>query len=129
MSELQGVHALIIEDDNVSVEVLAGLLEQVGANYTVITYDIEAQLQEVAVPDVVFIDLEIPEINGYDVLALLRGAADFDGVPMVAYTTHLSHMNDARNAGFDSFLAKPLDRRAFAGQLARILNGERVWEV
>jgi CheY-like chemotaxis protein len=128
MPLLENIHAIVIDDDSLSVDVLTSLLKQNGATYTVITYDIINQLEHTAIPDVVFIDLEIPEINGYEILEFLQQEPTFEKIPLVAYTTHLSHMNSAHEAGFDSFLAKPLNRLEFAAQLLRILDGEEVWE-
>ena len=128
MSSLSGVHAVVIEDDQSSIDVLTSLLRQEGATFSTITYDIANQLASIEPPTVFFIDLEIPELNGYEVLSILQNSPNLAGVPLVAYTTHLSHMNSAQEAGFDSFLTKPLDRTAFADQVRRILAGEAVWE-
>lgn len=130
MSELDGVHALIIEDDQVSVDVLQSLLDQLKVTSSVVAGNsqIGKTLRKVERPDVIFLDLEMPGYNGYEVLDMLRDDEEFEGVPIVAYTTHISHMNDARNAGFNSFLGKPLDRYSFGDNLTRILRGESVWE-
>lgn len=125
-----GVLALIIEDDQRSVAVLQSLLHQLDIEVMTIlnTDNIEADLADVALPDIVFLDLEMPRLNGYDVLEIIQSHSDFAGIPIVAYTTHISHLNDARQAGFHSFLGKPLDNREFPNQINRILNGESVWE-
>jgi two-component system, cell cycle response regulator DivK len=127
---LAGVHALIIEDEQTSIDVLQNLLDQLDVNSSVVYGgpDVGDQVRQTARPDVIFLDLEMPGYNGYEVLEMIRADAEFEGVPVVAYTTHLSHMNDARRAGFDGFLGKPLARSEFADNLIRILNGESVWE-
>jgi two-component system cell cycle response regulator DivK len=131
MSQFEGLQVLIIEDDRTSINVLKRLLNQLDVDPAVIhdSVVIQDKLGEVRRPDVIFLDLEMPATNGYKVLELLQQDEYFDGVPVVAYTTHTSHMNDARRAGFNGFLGKPLDSSLFPGQLARILNGEQVWEV
>jgi CheY-like chemotaxis protein len=129
VSSFQGVHALIIEDDQTSVDVLESLLNYVGVTHTVITKHIADEIRTVSAPNVVFLDLDMPELNGYEVLELLHADDRFQGVPIVAYSTHTSHLNTAHNAGFDGFLGKPVSRHDFANNLARILNGESVWEI
>lgn len=131
MSELIGKLALIIEDDLTSIAVLQQMLENVGVEADVVTdsFKIADRLHEVERPDVVFLDLEMPQANGYTVLEYLQQNPKFDGTPIVAYTTHISHLNDAKRAGFHSFLGKPLDGRLFRDQLTRILNNIPVWEV
>ena len=87
------------------------------------------QIRRIPKVSVIFLDLEMPRYNGYEILAMLKSLPELAGVPVIAYTTHISHMREARVAGFDSFLGKPLNRQLFPKQLARILQGEEVWEV
>jgi len=126
-----GKQALIIEDDTLSVKVLKTLLEQLGVEVSVIYDSIEAAetLQYIQKPDVIFLDLEMPRSDGYAVLAVIRAIDSLKGVPIIAYTTHISHMTSTRQAGFDGFLGKPLEHDKFPEQLARIFEGEGVWEI
>jgi len=131
MQSFEGRQALIIDDDQSSVRVLEQLLRQVSIIPMVIqdNYTVTQQLEAVDRPDVIFLDLEMPQNNGYKVLELIRNNPKFDGVPTVAYTTHTSHLNQAKRAGFHSFLGKPVDGRQFDQLLGRILNEEHVWEI
>jgi CheY-like chemotaxis protein len=90
---------------------------------------VEAVLKSLTSLDIVFLDLEMPGLNGYDVLNKLRASSKTGGVPVVACTVHLNEMNNARRMGFHSFLGKPLDGDKFPEQLARILKGEPVWSL
>jgi CheY-like chemotaxis protein len=125
------IRAMIVEDDEISADVLKQLLEQVGIETLIITdtHNITENLVQARSFDVIFLDLEMPGENGYDVLDRLKNDARFSNIPVVAYTTHVSHMNQARDAGFHSFLGKPLNDYLFPEQLNRILQGESVWEV
>ena len=86
-------------------------------------------LRRLAHFDLVFVDLEFPDGDGYDVLNELKINPGFKDVPIVAYTVHISRIEAARKAGFHSFLGKPLNYRYFPGQIKRILNHQPVWEV
>lgn len=122
------VHVLVIDDDDTSLEVMEALLDQVGASYTFLdSVDASADnLRSLGQIDVIFLDLEMPRRNGYDVLHEITAA--FGGnVPVVAYTAHTSEMVHARESGFHSFLGKPLNGAKFADQLNRILNGQQIW--
>ena len=77
--------------------------------------------------DVIFLDLEMPEINGYEMIEILKNELGVSA-PIIAYSVHISEVHVARKLGFDGFLGKPLRRTEFPGQLQRILNGEKVWE-
>jgi two-component system KDP operon response regulator KdpE len=129
MVDLSTIHALIIDDDHASVDVVTALLDQLGASYTAlatsdnIVNSIRALDHQV---DVIFLDLEMPVRNGYEVLLDLRDELSV-AVPIVAYTAHTSEIVDARDAGFHSFLGKPLSSAKFAAQLADILDNRPVW--
>jgi two-component system cell cycle response regulator DivK len=123
------MHALIIDDNAFNVEVLERLLSSLGGTYTAAqdptrVVEIVQRLKEI---DVVFLDLEMPKRDGYQMLAILRQELGM-AVPIVAYTVHTSEIDYARRLGFDGFLGKPLDPDRFPGQLERILNGEPVWD-
>jgi two-component system cell cycle response regulator DivK len=123
-------HALIIDDNARNVTVLATMLEEESVSSTRVTHptQLEAALETVDQVDVIFLDLEMPGVDGYQVLARFKQDAKFKGVPVVAYTVHVSEIHNASQQGFDSFLGKPLNADKFPEQLKKILKGERVWE-
>lgn len=125
------LHALIIDDNAGNIEALAALLRLEGVTPTAIATprEIDAALDQVDRFDVVFLDLEFPNGSGFDLVGELREDARLEGAPIVAYTVHTSEENEARRAGFDSFLGKPLNVQRFPDQLRRILSGEPVWEI
>jgi CheY-like chemotaxis protein len=84
-------------------------------------------LETSPMPDVIFLDLEMPGNSGYQVFEALKSIPQTQNVPMVAYTTHISHANQVKQSGFDGFLGKPLNRHEFPKILEQILNGESVW--
>lgn len=123
------MHALIIDDDVNNLEVLAGLLEDAGLGNTAVQdpTKLNQALASAGQIDVVFLDLEMPGLNGYEVLKYLKTDAGLNA-PVVACTVHLSEAVNAHELGFDGFIGKPLDGARFPDQIKRILNGETVWE-
>jgi len=122
--------AIIIDDDRLSVKVLETLLRQEGMSVTSIDNpaDVSAKLTELPAPNVVFLDLEMPHLDGYEVLDLLRQRLGNE-VLVAAYTVHTSEAVAAMGKGFDGFFGKPLNMTTFPGNLKRLLNGERVWVI
>ncbi|NWG17310.1 MAG: response regulator [Chloroflexi bacterium] len=122
-------HALIFDDNLKNLNVLARLLaeQSVGSTPVMNSRMIDSILDSIDSIDVIFLDLEMPGLNGFDVLEKLKTSPRFEHVPVVAYTVHVSEINEARRRGFHSFIGKPLDPDKFPGQLARILRGEQVW--
>lgn len=123
-------HALIIDDNAKNVSVLANMLSDENVANTRVTNpsQLDAAISGIDRVDIVFLDLEMPGLNGYEVLQKLKSNSNFAGVPIVAYTVHVSEINTASKSGFDSFIAKPLNPDKFSGQIARLLRGEAVWE-
>jgi CheY-like chemotaxis protein len=121
-------HALIIDDDPMSLDILSQLLELENLTYT--TVQDSTRLGEVITTlsrvDVVFLDLEMPSLNGYSVFKFLKNEVGITA-PIVAHTVHLSESNEVLAMGFDSFIAKPIDSDTFHDQLQQILNGGRGW--
>jgi CheY-like chemotaxis protein len=126
---MANLHALIIDDDAYSRYIMERLLDQEGISYTAIADPtlLNGVLQTLDKVDIVFLDLEMPKLDGYEVLVLLRQYLDFE-VPIVACTVHTAEIGKTRRQGFFSFVAKPIDLDRFSDQLHRILNGVAVWE-
>ena len=122
--------ALVIDDNRANVEVLSALLEVEGVSVSSYMQPerAAAELPGLKPIDVVFCDLEMPRLNGYEMLSRLRDAYGSQ-VPVIAYTVHTSEMDQARRRGFDGFLGKPLDGDRFSGLLRKILHGQAVWEL
>lgn len=121
------VRALAIDDNLQNLKVLSQLLAKQGVASTEVSNptklrDVLPTLEPVSV---VFLDLEMPGVDGYSVKDYLR--EQLPGVPIIAYTVHVSEINVVQQLGFDGFLGKPLDSSLFPDQLARILRGESVW--
>jgi len=127
---MSGSQAIIIDDNVQNVSILSHLLSNEGVNSILITNPskLDAILKQANDVCVIFLDLEMPGANGFDVLKKLKADATFSQVPIIAYTVHVSEMQVAYDYGFDGFLGKPLDADKFPDQLARILNGESVWD-
>lgn len=130
MGKVSSLHALIIDDNDMNALVLRKLVESEGLAVSVIAHpaDIPAVLPTLPPLSVVFLDLEMPENDGYEVLAYLREQLG-DRARIVAYTVHTGESVTAWQKGFDGFLGKPLNRKDFSDHLRRILSGERVWAV
>lgn len=81
---------------------------------------------------VMLLDIQIPREDGYAVLTQIRSHVNpaLRATLVVAVTSTVTPdaINRARQAGFDGFLGKPLDRHRFPDQIRRILQGESVWE-
>lgn len=125
---MSSAQALVIDDNPQGLKVLAQMLlkqgvESVEVRDPTTLADLLPTLGEI---DVVFLDLEMPGLDGYAVKELIR--SQLGELPIIAYTVHISEMHVVRQLGFDGFIGKPLDHVRFPEQLARILRHESVWD-
>jgi len=118
---------LVIEDNVVNMELVRYLLSFNG--YSVLEVCDGAQGLEAAVrhrPDLIICDLQMPLLDGYQVLARLRNDPATAGLVIVAVTA-FSMPNDRQmvmTAGFDGYLSKPIDPESFVGQIEAFLPAE-----
>lgn len=78
-------------------------------------------------PDVIFLDLSLPDMSGYDVLTGLRANPDTAGIPVVALTASAmaEDIQRGEKEGFFRYLTKPLDLAAFHATLREALADRR----
>lgn len=81
--------------------------------------------------DLILMDLRLPHEDGYEALNQIREDDNLKDTLVVVVTAHGSaaEMQKAREAGFDGFLAKPLDADRFPDQIRQILQGEAIWDL
>jgi CheY-like chemotaxis protein len=77
-------------------------------------------------PELVLMDIQLPGKDGFTLLSELR-ASDDRGLAVLALTAHAMSGDRERAlaAGFDGYITKPIDIRAFPAQVERALAGER----
>jgi two-component system, cell cycle response regulator DivK len=112
---------LVAEDHPDSRDALQMLLEVHGFQVETAADGRKAVDKATALrPDLVLMDIMMPEMDGFEATRLLRSRPEFDSVPIVALTA----MDGAREmvlaAGCDDYLSKPIDVRTFMDRV-------RVW--
>jgi CheY-like chemotaxis protein/signal transduction histidine kinase len=119
---------LIIEDNPDNMELARYLLEAHGYECVPAT-DGESGVQRAreCKPDLVICDLQLPGMDGFQVLRELRGDASLHNMPVVAVTAYAMVGDRERvlAAGFDGYISKPLDPERFVGQVAGFLQASQ----
>jgi PAS domain S-box-containing protein len=114
---------LVVDDNEDAAETLAMVLQQSGY-HTRTAFDSRSALATVAVwpPDIVILDIGLPDISGYDVARELRRDARFANLSLIALTGWGTRDDKQRalDAGFDVHLTKPVDARALKGALVQL---------
>jgi CheY-like chemotaxis protein len=117
-SPSRGRRVLVVDDNADAAESLCDLLRIVG-HVAEVAYDGPSALEKAhrTPPDVVLCDIGLPGMDGYDVARRMRGDTALRGTRLVALTGY-AQADDrlrARQAGFDTHLAKPLDLEELMG--------------
>jgi len=113
---------LVAEDNPVNLELLREMLEGLRCEVVEATNGEQALAKvEETRPDLILLDINMPKMNGYDVLARLRQNLKFSGVPVLAVTAYAMKEDQQRvlEAGFNGYLPKPIDTARLLGELGR----------
>jgi len=125
-SLLSGVRVLVVEDEGDARASLAAVLEQFGAQPTAVA---SARAAYDAVirhcPDVLLSDIAMPEEDGYALIRRIRGTIAATHLPAVAISAYADGNNrvQALEAGFQAYLAKPVEPTTLAATLATLVHG------
>src|SRR5579859_3266633 len=94
------IQVLIVEDDITSSEVLELLLKHEDVLATTVTRSDHTMvvLHQIPAIRIVFVDLELPDAWGYEVLRAIRADPAFADLTVVAYTAHLSELVQDRKS-------------------------------
>lgn len=122
---MAGKKILIVEDNSVNRKLLITVLRPYDYKIIVAADGEEAvntAMREL--PDLILMDLQLPKMNGYTVTAHLKAQPETAHIPIIAITAHamLEEKDRARRVGFDGYITKPIDTRAFPGQIRDFLT-------
>lgn len=119
---------LAVDDVSHNLELMTYLLHASG--YEVIAAETGTDALRLAgehQPDLVVLDVQLPDIDGYEVLRRLRADPVCAHMPIIAVTAYamVGDRDAALAAGFDGYLAKPIDPMTLAEALDAYLPPER----
>jgi two-component system cell cycle response regulator DivK len=75
-------------------------------------------------PDLILMDINMPDVDGYTLTAQIRGMSGFESVPIVALTANVMRGDRERSleAGCDGYIQKPIDIDILPQQIERYLR-------
>jgi two-component system, cell cycle response regulator DivK len=124
---MAGETILIVEDNLVNQKLFLTVLRQHG--YRLLTAGDGEEALRIAsqeLPNLILMDLQLPKMNGYMVTQQLKEHPETQNIPVVALTAHAmpEERAHAQQVGFCAYITKPIDTRAFPGQIREFLAKE-----
>jgi len=122
LAMIKNASVLLVEDNDINQQVATELLEQAGIVVTIAANGREAvKAIGQAQYDLIFMDLQMPKMDGYEASRAIRRNARLRDVPIIAMTAHA--MSGIREkclaAGMDDHLSKPIDPLELTAVLVR----------
>jgi len=124
-SPVSAPHVLVV-DDSISVRrVVCSFLERVGWQTTSAKDGIEALEKLGSIrPNVALVDIEMPRMNGYELLSRIKSDASYEGLPVVFLTSRSAakHRERAQQLDVDGYLVKPYREEQLLEELTRVMR-------
>jgi chemosensory pili system protein ChpA (sensor histidine kinase/response regulator) len=122
---IERVRTVMVVDDSVTVrKVTSRLIERQGWDVVLAKDGIDAmdQLQEI-LPDIMLLDIEMPRMDGFEVLRTVRRDEDMKDLPIVMITSRTGekHRNQAIELGVDRYLGKPFQENDLIDIIEEVL--------
>jgi CheY-like chemotaxis protein len=118
---------LVVEDNRMNLELASEVLGAAG--FTVLEAMTGAEGIQVAIerlPDLVLLDMRLPDMDGLEVVRRLRADPRTGMLPVVALTAQAMKGDElaARRAGCSGYITKPINTRTFLAEVGRYLISE-----
>ena len=130
-SDLQGMHILVAEDNEINWEIISAMLTMFGitsdrAENGKLCVDMISAAEKGSY-DLIFMDVQMPEMNGLDATRAIRKLEDpwASSIPIVAMTADAfsENVTECLNAGMNGHIAKPIDIKLVIKEIRRIREG------
>jgi two-component system cell cycle response regulator DivK len=116
---------LLVEDNELNQDMLSRRLQRRGYHVEVAKDGKEGlQKADVSSPDLILLDLSLPEMDGWEVLRHLKQHPKMKKIPVVALTAHalVTDRERALKAGFDDYDIKPIEMPRLLQKMETLLN-------
>ena len=116
---------ILVVDDNEDNRELASKILRIRGYLIVEAKDGRAAIKkaEEERPDLILMDISLPDIDGYEVTRAIKSKEELRGIPVIALTAHAmkGDKEKALEAGCDGYISKPIDIHKFPDQVSSYL--------
>ena len=117
---------LVVEDDEANLELVTRFLKLEGYKVLQAMDGLSGVvLAQEHVPDLILMDLSLPELDGWEATRRIRASSKTANIPIIALTAHAlaDEVKDALQSGCTSFETKPIAYRRLIKKIEGFLNG------
>ena len=131
--DLRELKILVIDDSRDMQLIIKSILHELGVKYVRIVSDAALGFQELQgfPADLIIVDWHMEPLDGLDFVRLVRNAKDSRNpyVPIIMLTGFTEHRRvaEARDAGVNEYLAKPVSVQSVASRITSIINNPRAF--
>lgn len=128
---LDNINVLVIDDNKHMANLVVEILHALGVKNTCQAADAALAFQELKhfSADVIIVDWHMEPLDGLDFVRLVRTAKDSPNpfVPIIMLSGYTEHqrITEARDAGINEFLAKPISAKSIYQRIAMIIDNPR----
>tara|TARA_R110001606_G_scaffold361754_7_gene515207 strand:+ start:111240 stop:113315 length:2076 start_codon:yes stop_codon:yes gene_type:complete len=115
---------LIVDDEAVAIAAMKKLTSQIGDTYIATTGQAALAMTYDINPDIILLDLGLPDFDGFDVISSLKSDEKYFHIPIIVITASSdreSHLRVIRS-GADDFLSKPFDYKLLESRINALLE-------
>jgi CheY-like chemotaxis protein/HPt (histidine-containing phosphotransfer) domain-containing protein len=126
--DLRGMHVLVAEDNDTNQQIAIAILESAGIHVTIASNGREAvELANANRYDAICMDIQMPELNGYDATREIRRQSSYQEVPIIAMTAHAMKGDEEKclRAGMDGYVSKPINQGKLFQCLRKFIKDRR----
>jgi len=129
--DLRGLKVMLVEDNKINQMVIEKILEKSNVNLSIfscgedVIKHCESAKTKEEIPDVILMDLQLPDIDGYQVTRRIRMLTNpWPKIPIIALTAAAfdAYRDQAIDAGMTDFLAKPIEKGILRDKLAEYIK-------
>jgi len=118
---------LLVEDHPLNMELAADVLRAAGLTILEATTALDGiRMAGEHQPDLVLLDMRLPDLSGLEAVRRLRADPDTASIPVVALTAQAMKGDEqaAREAGCVGYITKPINTRTFPGEVEHFLPAD-----
>lgn len=122
---IKGKLILLVEDDPITQEMMLFFFEEIGVRYQLAVNGIDGVQKALEIhPDLILMDMHMPEMNGSEAIRHIRSHQDFETLPIIVLSADAfsEQEEQARTLGITDYLTKPIDLSTLLATLSQHLT-------